>query len=174
MYTDDNEGWYWRAWLSQGSSTLYWGVHDTHPFSKSGYLQNTPVTVGSSTTYTLCYNEGGSLDCPSHAAMVPNGFNSVLFRAWDYGMTAWAAEGSNNIKRVARHSNFIVFADGYSGFAKFSTDSTLGSYYKKDPANGYTMWFGHGKSSNMTFADGHVESRTVESLDDKNFSGIAK
>lgn len=175
MYTDANDGWYWRAWLNQDGTTLYWGVHDTHPFSKAGFVSNAPVKIGSTDTFTLNSTPGGPLDCPSHIGVPPNGFAQISCLAWDYGMSAWAAEGASaNAKKVINHSNFIVFADCYSGFAKPRDDSASNLHYKKDPPNGYTMWFGHSNMTNVTFADGHVESRTVDSLTSKNFLGSAK
>ena len=169
MYTDMNKDHYWQAWISQGGSYIYWGVNDTHPFSQAGFVDNKPIKVGSATTYTLNYVTGGPLDCPSHEMIPPNGFSTEYYRAWDYGMTAWAAEGNNDVKRLNDPSKFVVFADCNSGFAKLMTDSSNSHYWKKLDNSAYTMWFGHGKMSNVTFGDGHAESHTADSLSDKNF-----
>ena len=170
MYTDANKDFYWQAWISQtGGGYIYWGVHDTHPFSLSGFVENQPIKVGSVTTYTLNYTKGGPLDCPSHDMILPNGFSTQYYRAWDYGMSAWAAEGNNNVRRLDDPSTFLVFADCNSGFAKLVKDASSTNYWNQQNDSPYTMWFGHGKMSNVTFGDGHAETRSPESLSDKNF-----
>ena len=171
MYTDMNDGYYWQGWIPSAGKYLYWGVHNTHPFSLSGFVTNEPVkSAGGTNTFTLNYVMGGPLDCPSHDANPP--FLPDIYRAWDYGMNAWAAgenNNANNIKRLNDPSTFLIFADCTSGFALLNNNSSSSSYWNQQETSHYTMWFGHSKLANVTFGDGHAESRSTESLSDANF-----
>ena len=182
MYAVNNQEFSWLAWDETTGTRLYWGKSTQHPFSLSGFVQNTDIkTADGKDTTTLAYNSGGPLDCPSLETVYPG--QEKIARAWNYGMnyhisTLDSTSGNGYADLLLPRTRCIdpaqlaVFADCGSGYARFSANDRGTNRSTNWDGNGaeefLTMKFVHNKTANVGFADGHAEGIQKANFSNKN------
>ena len=73
---------------------------------------------------------------------------------------------------ITNPADCLLFADGAitgSDLSVSKSNGTLWNGWKEDDPKSTGIWFGHSRTANITFCDGHVEARTKESLSSDNF-----
>ena len=167
MYADENNDFY----FSFKVDNAYWCLSGSHPFG--AFMGNKWVRSG----VFSANQSGGPFDCPSNDA----GRNTPTNYA-DYGYNAhlnsYAKPGSYiALPRTAADNptELLIFADALLKGSDLGANnynwatSWGGNGTPKGDYKGQGMWFGHSKLANVAFSDGHVESKSYESMDDKYF-----
>ena len=170
MYADDNEDYYFPYAVTVNGSSAYWCGSTSNPFAP--YIDN--LWKDSIKGSTAAFSPNSPLNCPT---------NESGRAGWpyaDYGTNIHLTNNpSPSVWRVAATrasillpADCLLFADGAisgSDLSASSSNGTLWKNWKEDDPTSRGIWFGHSKTANIAFCDGHVEARRKESLSNDNF-----
>ena len=171
MYADDNNDYYFMSKVGNA----YWCGSTSHPFAP--YLDNlykTSLKTNNSGNGTATHSPNSPLNCPT------NTYGRAGWPYADYGTnihltnnpspSVWLVPATRG--SIANPADCLLFADGAitgSDLSVSKSNGTLWNGWKEDDPNSTGIWFGHNKTANITFCDGHVEARTKDSLSSDNF-----
>ncbi len=166
MYADDNQEWFFKYLVKIDGVNHYWLLSADHPFA--------PYIEALDEKYKA--RSGGPLDCPSNT-YGRGGTASAMYKEYGYNMMPGVKATRKTDVAMPRNvaenpQNLLIFADGYIEGADLCA-----SNYKWATAwngwsstdGGFGIWFGHGNSANVAFADGHCETLLKEQVNDDMF-----
>ncbi|MBE6368162.1 MAG: prepilin-type N-terminal cleavage/methylation domain-containing protein [Lentisphaerae bacterium] len=171
MYADDNSDHYFI--FKVGSA--YWCGSTSHPFAP--YLDNIFKTSLNSGTAT--HAENSPLNCPTNTAgragwpYVDYGTNIHLSNNPASGV--WNIPAPRTV--ITDPAECLLFADAVitgNDLSVSKGNGTLWNGWKEDDSTSVGIWFGHSKTANIAFCDGHVEARNKDGLTSDNFYAYKK
>ncbi len=152
----------------------------TWPVPFMSYL-GCPETVLDASGYVLPRGKSMAFNCPSQIKLldtsiyVSYGYNANALGVRSYNnslpINVYCPHGYNNSRtfplnmcRITRPSSQLVFADTW-----YNRDTQINRQYGSFDVNVDTLCYRHAQKCNAVYADGHVESNSVEELFQSDF-----